>query len=390
MEQCEDLESFSLLGGPLYRLGRRLGLIRGGTDTVALGIVLGAFPWIVLLVLALFEGLGHVLFSIGAIGAHVRLLVTIPLLFACESFIDPRFASFVHGIVRSQVVPATERPALKSEISRIIRWKDAWLPEACLLLVAVLLALTMLNENFFDYLSGITIESNPNGVSDTTWTSQWYWMVCTTMYRFLLLRWLWRLALWCFFLVRVSRLDLRLIPIHPDRVGGLGYLELVHTEFMPLILAMSAAQAASLAQDVATGRMTFDSIYSAAAFILLADATLFLGPLYIFSIKLWKCKVKGISNYNAFAERYVNEFDKKWLSADPASREPLLGTADIQSLADLNNSVSTVREMRIVPISQNILKALAVAALLPLLPLVLFKYPIVDLIARFFERLSGL
>jgi hypothetical protein len=387
MEKREGLADFSLLGGPLYRLGCCLGLVHDRTNTIALGLVLGAFPWIVLVAPALVEGLGHVLFSIEAIGAHVRLLVAIPLLFVCEAFIDPRFTAFVHGIVRSQVVPATARPGLESEIARIARWKDAWLPEAFFLVAAVLLALTMRNENFFDYLSGLAGGSNPRAVG---WTSQWYWMVCIPLFRFLFMRWLWRLALWCFFLWRVSRLELRLVPTHPDRAGGLGFLELVHTEFTPLILAISAAQSASLAQDIASGTMTFDAIYPSVAFVLLADGVLFVGPLYIFSLKLWRCKVKGMSDYSAFAERYVNEFDRKWLGADPAPGEPLLGTADIQSLADLSNSISIVRDMRLVPVSPSMLMYLAVAALVPLLPLVLFKYPIGDLLAKFFERLSGL
>jgi len=390
MEKREGIADFSLLGGPLHRLGCRLGLVRDRTNTVALGLVLGAFPWIVLVALASVEGLGAVLFSIESIGSHVRLLVAIPLLFVCEAFIDPRFTAFVHGIVRSQVVPATARPALESEIARIARWRDGWLPEALFLLVAVLLALTTRNQNFFAYLSGLTGGSNPSATVETTWTSQWYWMVCMPLFRFLLLRWIWRLALWCFFLWRLSRLELRLVPTHPDRAGGLGFLELVHTEFIPLVLAISAAQSASLAQDIASGRMTFDAIYPGVAFVLLADAVLFVGPLYIFSLKLWRCKVKGMNDYSAFAERYVNEFDRKWLGADPAPGEPLLGTADIQSLADLSNSVSIVRDMRLVPVSSSILMYLAVAALVPLLPLVLFKYPIGDLLAKFFERLAGL
>jgi hypothetical protein len=390
MGKREGIADFSLLGGPLHRLGCRLGLVRNGTNTVALGLVLGAFPWIVLVALTLVEGFGHVLFSIDAIGAHVRFLVAIPLLFVCEAFIDPRFTQFVHGIVRSQVVPATARPALQSEIARITRWKDAWLPEAFFLLVAVLLALTLRKANFFDYLSGLAERSNPHALSATTWTSQWYWMVCVPLFRFLFMRWIWRLALWCFFLWRVSRLELRLVPTHPDRAGGLGFLELVHTEFAPLVLAISAAQSASLAEDIASSRMTFDAIYPGVAFVLLADAVLFLGPLHIFFLKLWRCKVEGMSDYSAFAERYVNEFDRKWLGADPPPGEPLLGTADIQSLADLSNSVGMVRDMRLVPVSASILIYLAVAALVPLLPLVLFKYPIGDLLAKFFERLSGL
>jgi hypothetical protein len=390
MQRREGLADFSLLGGPLHRLGCRLGLVRDGTNTATLGLVLGAVLWIVLLALALVEGFGHVLFSIQAIGTHVRLLVAIPLLFVGEAFIDPRFTAFVRDIVRSQVVPATARPALESEMARIVRWKDAWLPEAVFLLAAVLLGLTTPNQNFFAYLSGLTGGSNPSAVGATTWTSQWYWMVCMTLFRFLLLRWLWRLVLWCVFLWRVSRLNLRLVPTHPDRAGGLGYLEVVHTEFTPLILAISAAQSASLAQDIAAGRMTFDAIYPGVAFTLLADAVLFLGPLYIFARKLWACKVKGMIDYGVFAERYVNEFDRKWLGADPAPGEALLGTPDIQSLADLSNSVNIVRDMRLVPVSPSMLMYLAVGALLPLLPLVLFKYPLADLLAKFFANVSGL
>jgi integrase len=198
MKKCEGLEDFSLLGGPLHRLGCRLGLVRGGTNTVALGLALGAFPWIVLLALALFQGLGHALFSIGEIGAHVRLLVAIPLLFVCEAFIDPRFTAFVQLIVRSQVVPTTVRPALESEIGRITRWKDAWLPEAFFFLAAVLLALTLRNGNFFEYLSGPAGGPNPRVLGEATWNTQWDGMVCMPLFHFLLLRWLWRLALCCF------------------------------------------------------------------------------------------------------------------------------------------------------------------------------------------------
>jgi hypothetical protein len=145
-----------------------------------------------------------------------------------------------------------------------------------------------------------------------------------------------------------------------------------------------------LAQDIASGKMAFDAIYAAIAFVLLMDAVLFLGPLYLFLSKLWACKVKGLSDYGTLAQRYVSEFDRKWLGVGAVSEDTLLGTADIQSLADLNNSVGIVRDMRLVPISPKLLMYLAVAALLPMLPLVLFKYPLADLLAKFIGRLSGL
>jgi hypothetical protein len=136
--------------------------------------------------------------------------------------------------------------------------------------------------------------------------------------------------------------------------------------------------------------MTFEAVYPALALVLVLDAALFLGPLFIFASKLWACRVKGLSDYMEFAARYVNGFDRKWLGADASPEEPLLGSPDLQSLADLSNSVSIVRNMRMVPLSPRLLMDFAIAALVPILPLLLLKYPVADLAQKFFMRLSGI
>jgi len=387
MEESGRLENFSLLGGPLHRLGCRLGLVRGGTHTVRLGLALGLIPWVILMTLALIEGAGHPLFSTSVIGVHARLLLAIPLFFLCESLLDPRVTMFVRTIVRSEVVPRHALPALESEIARINRWKDSWLPEAICLLAAVLLSLFASQL----HLSGTTAAYDPGrAATEVTMAGQWYLIVCLTLFRFLMIRWIWRFGLWCFFLWRVAKLKLHLVPTHPDGTAGLGYLEIVHAHFIPLILAISVVQAAMLAEEISSGTASFEAIYPAFALVLAVVAVLFLGPLFIFMPKLLACRVKGLSDYMVFGSSYVNGFNRKWLSAGDQDREPLLGTADLQSLADLGNSISVVREMRVVPISLNLLKNFALAALLPFLPLLLFKYPVAELAQKFFARLTGL
>ena len=121
MDRYEKLKNFSLLGGPLHRVGYRLGLVRGGTNTIAVGLALGVFLWVVLAGLAFIEGISDDIFSLAVIGGHVRLLVVIPLLFLCEAFVDPRMTVFVRTIVHSEVVPKTEVPALESAIARLSR-----------------------------------------------------------------------------------------------------------------------------------------------------------------------------------------------------------------------------------------------------------------------------
>ncbi len=113
-------------------------------------------------------------------------------------------------------------------------------------------------------------------------------------------------------------------------------------------------------------------------------------PPCFFAFKLRACQERGLSDYSVLAARYVNDFEKKWLNASRVQVEPLLGTADLQSLADLSSSVAIVRNMRLVPVSTRLLMIVVVAALLPMVPLFLFKYPIAELVQRVVSKLAGL
>jgi hypothetical protein len=386
MDDDNGTARFSLLGGPLYRLGVRVGLVRRGTNTVPLGLVLGGCCWIVLLILALIDGLAPRLFSVSLIGAHIRLLVGIPLFFMCEAWVDPLMTGFVSGIVRKNIVPESVLPALSKEIARATERKDSSLAEAACLATAILLS-------FVDQslqLPGATAAHNPlRAGADPTMAGLWYWIVCLPLFRFLMFRWLWRLCQWSYFLWRISKLELHLVPTDPDGVAGLGSLELVHTCFIPLVLAISAIESASLAEEISVGGMTFQAIYPSVLVILFVDAVLFVAPLFLLTPKLWVCRIKGLGDYGYLASRYVQSFDTKWLRTADAG-EPLLGTPDLQSLADLSNSVNIVRNMRWAPISVRLWANILIAALLPMVPLMLLKYPIAELAEKFVTRLSGM
>jgi hypothetical protein len=101
---------------------------------------------------------------------------------------------------------------------------------------------------------------------------------------------------------------------------------------------------------------------------------------------------KGQVEYGELASRYVNEFDTKWVHAAAATppEEPLLGTPDMQSLDDLINSVTAARSMRLVPVSLELIQWLAMAALLPMVPMVLLIYPFASLAIKFCEGVVGL
>jgi hypothetical protein len=78
----------------------------------------------------------------------------------------------------------------------------------------------------------------------------------------------------------------------------------------------------------------------------------------------------------------VREFDAKWLRGGAPPAEGLIGSADLQSLADLGNSFEVVRTMRAALMTRDAVIQLAAATLIPLAPLLLTIMPLEELLKK--------
>jgi hypothetical protein len=107
-----------------------------------------------------------------------------------------------------------------------------------------------------------------------------------------------------------------------------------------------------------------------------------LGPLMVFAPNLLATKRRGLREYGLLADRYVKEFDRKWIHGRAAPDDPLIGSADIQSLADLDGSFDVVRGMRPFPFGRETVAQLVATVVLPGLPLVLTVIPLEELVKR--------
>lgn len=374
---------FSLLGGPLHRLASRTRLVRNGTNTVLVGIVLGLVPWLIGILLAAAEGQLSALLSVDVIGAHVRLLLAIPLFFLCESMWDPQLGRFARYVTRTGILTGEALTSFENRLARIMRWRDAWVPEAVCLAAAALMALTSPNTPWGGLTSGAAAEA-------TASLAGWWWILSLLLFRFLLFRWIWRFALWCYLLWHLSRLELRLMPAHADGRGGLAILGDVQMHLLPLVIAISAVLSATFAEDIVAGRLPYETLYLAFVTTLLGATLLLIGPLAVFAPRLWACRQQGLHEYMELAARYASAFQRKWFDTNAAPHEPLLGSPDIQSLADLSKSVSIIRNMRVLPVGQSLPWALAGSTLVPMLPLLALEYPVATMIDQLVYRLIGL
>jgi hypothetical protein len=225
----------------------------------------------------------------------------------------------------------------------------------------------------------------PGGRWHLTNAGFWYVFVSIPLFQFILLRWYLRLFIWFRFLWHVSRLNLHLVPTHPDRSAGLAFLGKSAYAFGPILFAQGAMLAAMIASRVLYRGENLLSFKLQIAGFVAFFVLVILGPLLMFTPGLAGAKRKGLADYGLLAQRYVDGFEQKWVLADAANAEELLGAADIQSLADLGNSYAMVRDMRPVPFGLEDISRLAAATAAPLLPLLLTIFTPEELIMRVFK-----
>ena len=384
---AQEPVGFSLvLGGPLYQLFRSAHLSGTGLELLRRRIiVISLFAWLPLLLLSALNGqlLGGdvaVPFLQDA-EVHVRFLIAMPLLIVAEIVVHRRMHLVVRQFLERNLIPESARERFDSAIASALRLRNSVPAE--LLLVALV------------YGVGVYIVWRVYTVLDTsTWhtlpaddrggrlsaAGMWYAYVSLPLFQFLLLRWYFRIFIWLRFLWQVSRIDLNLLPIHPDRLGGLGFLSNTAYAFVPLALAHGAVLAGQIANRIFHLGAELLSFKVEIALVVCFVQFLVFAPLLLFSLQLAQAKRAGLREYGTLAARYIRDFDSKWLRGNTPAREPLVGSADVQSLADMGNSFEGVRKMRVAPVTRDAIVQLAVATAVPVAPLLLTIMPLEELV----------
>jgi hypothetical protein len=381
-------EDFSLvLGGPLYQLLRRAHL---SDDALSLQrrrvIVLSLLAWLPLLVLSaaggrLLAGSTDVPFLMD-VEVHVRFLLAMPLLIYAELVVHQRMRAVAKTFRDRRLVPENAVAQLDAAVESAFKLRNSVLAETLLIALVYVVGITIVWRHYVALDAPTWYATPGTGQSTLTLAGFWYGYISLPLFQFLLIRWYFRLAIWARLLWQVSRIELNLVPTHPDRVGGLGFLGATVHAFIPLLVAHGALLAGQLANQIfhMGARLTEFRL----EIFLLVIYLLFLvvGPLLVFAPQIARAKRTGLREYGTLAQRYVQDFDAKWVRGGATADEQMLGSGDIQSLADLGNSFAVVQSMRLVPVSRDGIVQLAVATLIPILPLLLTLMPLEDLLKK--------
>jgi hypothetical protein len=380
-----------LYGGPPHRLQRSLGLIKPGDPMIArraeLVVLIGWVPLVALAVAQSFilrNQMAKSFFSDFAV--YARSLVAAPLFILAEADCIPRLDRVARHFLDAGLIKEPDRARFDDAIISTRRLLDSGLAELVVALLAYGLVISLMiyvppNEAPLWYWLG----SDYQVLSLAGW---WNALVSVPLFILLFFGWLWRVSLWARFLWLMSRLDLRLIPSHPDHAGGLMFLGDSLRAFWLVSFALGTVVAGQIANRINLYGESLATFKHIAIGLVVFALILFVGPLTLFIGKLRETKRRGDFAYGALAGEVGRQFERRWLNRERGADEESPNAPDFSTANDLYGIAANVYGMKDFPFGLRNLGLLVAVALLPFAPVALIVMPLTEIIKDFAKMLS--
>jgi hypothetical protein len=380
-----------LYGGPPHRLQRSLGLIKPGDPKIArraeLVVLVGWVPLVALAVAQSFilrNQMAKSFFSDFAV--YARSLVAAPLFIFAEADCIPRLDRVARHFLAAGLVTEPDRARFHDAVTSTRRLLDSGLAELMVAILAYGLVISlMIYVQPYELPSWYWLKSDYQVLSLAGW---WNALVSAPLFILLFFGWLWRVFLWARFLWLMSRLDLRLIPSHPDHAGGLMFLGNSLRAFWLVSFAVAAVVAGQVANRIALYGESLVTFKHIAIGLVVFALILFVGPLALFVGKLRETRRRGDFEYGALAGEVGRQFERDCLNRGRGVDAEGPNAQDFSAASNIYGIVANVYGMKDFPFGLRNLGLLIAVTLLPFGPVALMLMPLTEIIKDFAKMLS--
>ncbi|NJD25510.1 MAG: hypothetical protein FIB06_08900 [Betaproteobacteria bacterium] len=342
------------------------------------------FAW---LPLAVWAAVNHRLFDGGSgepllahFGIHVRCLVAIPLFILAEGMA----ARVVRGIVSqfrtTGIVPDAQHAAFRAALQATARLRDASFPWVAI--VGLALAWSIAGPG-----------SDPHEMSwaesggEFGFGGWWFLAVARPVFIVLALGWLWRIALVIILFHRLARLELALVPTHPDRHGGLGFVRKLPSATFLVTLAVSTVLASRWMHDVVFHGQSLAAFkLPLIAFVVLWSALLLL-PLLVLAPRIAAMKRRALLDYGVLVGNHGGLVHQRWILGRPVAENALLDAPELGPVADIAATYELVEKISPLPAGKSALAAILVPIALPMLLVAAQQVPLRDMLLKLLKTL---
>src|SRR5215813_10771977 len=380
-----------LYGGPPHRLQRSLGLIKPGDPMIArraeLVVLVGWVPLVVLAVVQSFILRDHMAKSFFSdFAVYARSLVAAPLFILAEADSIPLLGRVARHFLAAGLVTEGDRARFDHAVTSTRRLLDSRLAELIVAILAYgLVAFLLITVSPEELPSWFWLKSDYQVFSLAGW---WNALVSVPLFILLFFGWLWRVFLWARFLWLMTRLDLRMIPSHPDHAGGLMFVGDSLRAFWLVSFALGAIVAGQVANRITLYGESLATFKHIVIGLVVFVLILFVGPLTLFIGKLRATKRRGYFVYGALASEVGRQFERDLLYSERGAYEEGPNAQDFSSAANIYGIVANVYGMKDFPFGLRSLGLLIAVTLAPFVPVALMLMPVTEIIKDFAKMLS--
>lgn len=370
-------------GGPFYDLQQRLGLLHERSlNAGPRAAILIAIAWGAPLVLAAIAG--H---AVGPaanrpflldLGAWARFFVAMGVFVLMERMVEERLRSHLRQFARAPLIAPGAQPAAAEAVVRALRRRDGRLAELACVVLAYAITLAGVTLALDAEASSWLVTVTPGGAGLTA-AGWWCALISNPLFWFLLLRWLWRHAVWGLLLRDLAQLELRLVATHPDGAGGLAFIGQYPNAFAALVFALSCVLGAAIARTLLQGELTAAAYGQLMVAWLVVVIILFGLPLLAFSGPLRRLREATLLTASSVATRHERAAERKLLGSNMSATSDAEATAsgDIPDPAKL---YAAARKLSTYLIARAAIVPVAAAALLPLVAAGATQLPVRELL----------
>lgn len=385
------LEMFSVIRDDFaYQVQRRLGLIpANGLGIARRAIIWSMVAWLPIVAWAFLSGrltthaaneplLGH-------FGIHVRFLIGVPLLIIAGGVVHSAMYRLLPQFITAGIVPVEELPRLREIVSRISRLRGGAIP--WLIIFGIVIARATLGDivhQAHEIEWATTPEKASGGFGFGAW---WFLYVGRPIYLTLQLAWVWRIMLLFMLFRGIAGLNLSLVPTHPDRAGGLGFLAGIPGAFAPIMFAITVVIAGMFAHDVVYHGVSVKSLYAEMGIFVGVLVLAFLSPMLAFSGVLARARRKALLDYGALVGYHGRLVRQRWIDKQDVTDDAVLGAPELGPVTDVCAMYDAVKEMRTVPLAKSSVAPLVLAAAAPMIGVLAIEIPIAELLKTLLRAL---
>jgi hypothetical protein len=357
-----------------------------------LALIIFCLTWLPLFILSFMEGSltsGSRLPFLKDISIQGRLLVGVPMMILIRKIVYRNVPPVLQYFSEALIYPDQQQKFLTGPLKEAKRSTNSRL--AWVIFSLFVIGISFINQKGTGII-GVPVENDSwfysveKGSQQLSSAGLWAKFFSLPVFQLLLLIWFWRYLVWTRLLYRISGMDLKLLPTHPDGSGGLGIFVIAQRNFIMFFITCGIV--------ISCGMIGF-LVYNTGSFELLKVEILgFVGlcviilfsPLLFFAGKLFRTKREGLLELSMAGSGLSEKFEKNWVS--PLGRKGQVADepVDPSMQYDYSGIYLLLQSMRIIPIKPGDVVIASLLLFIPFIPVFFIQFSIIELL----QKLLGL